>query len=509
MSEETTPSELPSFDVPSLEAMNAYLPQFQFEKLAACGGMGAVYKAYQESLDRRVAVKILPPEFGAEQAFTDRFKIEARAMAKLNHTNIVGVYDFGITAGGHLYLVMEWIEGRSLHDLIHKGSLSLRKATNLAMQLCEALTFAHDHQIIHRDIKPGNIMVNDSDHVKVADFGLARPVSDEAEQENPYGTPDYAAPEIRGGSVVDHRVDIYAAGVVLYEMLTGTIPGEPRRSVTEFAKISTRWDSIIAKAIDPDPEKRYQDAGELRAHINVAMKQSAEPGAVPSDVMAIDLGIGVGTASRAGMGTGLGAGLGAGLRAGAGSGTAAPATPAVAAVPAVRAPGPSVPRAPGVRAPGAPAVVAKQKAAPPPKPAVRMTPQQQQLVLVIGVVAAVVVGFLALIFWPSSKSASRSSSVSAEATPDEIHEVMQDLEKDDAELAMLVNSFAQDWAATGADRNPASPTAEKLRKAELAAVLAKAKDRMEAARRAEIVAAEMAKLTGAPSLKALEQASER
>ena len=475
--------------------MNAYLPQFKFEKLAACGGMGAVYKAYQESLDRRVAVKILPPEFGAEKEFADRFKVEARAMAKLNHTNIVGVYDFGITEGGHLYLVMEWIEGRSLHDLIHKGGLSLRKATNLAMQLCEALTFAHEHQIIHRDIKPGNIMVNDSDHVKVADFGLARPVSDEAEQENPFGTPDYAAPEIRGGSVVDHRVDIYAAGVVLYEMLTGTIPGEPRRSVTEFAKISTRWDGIIARAIDPDPDKRYQDAGELRAHINMAMKQAAEPGAVPGDVMAIDLGIGMGTASRAGMGTGL--------RLGAGSGAAAPAAPAV------RAPGPSVPRAPGVRAPGVSAAVEKKKAASPPMPAVRMTPQQQQLMLVIGVVAVVAVVFLALIFWPSSKSASRGSFASVQATPDEIHEVMQNLEQHDAELARLVNSFAQDWAATGADKNPTSPVAEKLREAQNAAVQAKAKDRLEAARRAEIVAAELAKLSVAPSLKSLKQAAAR
>jgi serine/threonine protein kinase len=272
-------NEPPKFDVPSIEAMTAYLPQFKFEKLAACGGMGAVYKAYQESLDRRVAVKILPPEFGAEQGFADRFKIEARAMAKLNHTNIVGVYDFGITGGGHLYLVMEWIEGQSLHDLIHKGSLSLRKATNLAMQLCEALSFAHEHQIIHRDIKPGNIMVNDADHVKVADFGLARPNTGEAEEENPFGTPDYAAPEIRGGSVVDHRVDIYAAGVVLYEMLTGTVPGDPRRSVTEFAKVSTRWDEIIDKATHPDPGKRYQDAGEFRAYINAAMKMAAEAAA--------------------------------------------------------------------------------------------------------------------------------------------------------------------------------------------------------------------------------------
>ena len=433
MPEETPPKELPSFDVPSIEAMSAYLPQFRFEKLAACGGMGAVYKAYQESLDRRVAVKILPPEFGAEKEFTDRFKVEARAMAKLNHTNIVGVYDFGITGGGHLYLVMEWIEGRSLHDLIHKGSLSLRKATNLAMQLCEALTFAHEHQIIHRDIKPGNIMVNDADHVKVADFGLARPNTGEAEEENPFGTPDYAAPEICGGSVVDHRVDIFAVGVVLYEMLTGTVPGNPRRSATEFAKIPARWDEIINKATHPDPEKRYQDAGEFRAHINMAMKQAAEA--------------------------------------------------------------------------EAPAVVEKRKPAPAATAAAPLT-QQQQLMLVVAVVAVVVVGLLGLIFWPSSRSGT-SSGVGAEATPEEIHEVMEKLEQNDPELARLISSFAQDWAATGAGRNPASPVAEKLRAAQNAAVQAKAKDRLEAARRAEIVAAELAKLKAAPSIKALKEAAAR
>ena len=274
MSEDAAPHDQPSFDVPSIEEMSAYLPQFKFEKLAACGGMGAVYKAYQDSLERRVAVKILPPKFSAEQGFSDRFKVEARAMAKLNHTNIVGVYDFGITPGGHLYLVMEWIEGRSLHDLIHKTNLPLRKATNLAIQLCEALSFAHEHGIIHRDIKPGNIMVNDADHVKVADFGLARPTN-EAEEENPMGTPDYAAPEICGGNVVDHRVDIFAVGVVLYEMLTGRVPETPRRPVTLYAKVSSRWDEIIAKAIHPDPNKRYQDAGEFRAYINAAMKQES------------------------------------------------------------------------------------------------------------------------------------------------------------------------------------------------------------------------------------------
>lgn len=454
MPEESPPDEQPSFDIPSLEAMDAYLPQFKFEKLAACGGMGAVYKAYQESLDRWVAVKILPPEFGAEREFSDRFKVEARAMAKLNHTNIVGVYDFGITAGGHLYLVMEWIEGRSLHDMIHKGGLSLRKATNLAMQLCEALSFAHEHQIIHRDIKPGNIMVNDADHVKVADFGLARPVSDEAEQENPFGTPDYAAPEIRGGSVVDHRVDIYAAGVVLYEMITGTVPKEPRRSVTEFAQVSKRWDEIIARAMHADPDKRYQDASEFRAHINVAMKQAAEPGAAPARPIAIDLGLGLDSGRIAGL--------------------------------------------------KGPLMAASMKPASQPKPAARMP--QQQVMLAAGVAGVVLGGLLVFLFRPSAKEAEIKAG--AAATPAEIQQVMQNLEHDDTELTRLLNSFAEDMAATGADQSPGSALAEKLRKAHQSTLLAKVRERQAAARRAEIVAEQVENLKGAPSLKALRKAAE-
>jgi serine/threonine protein kinase len=434
MSEDRTPPEQPSFDVPSIEEMASYLPQFKFEKMAACGGMGAVYKAYQESLDRWVAVKILPPKFGEEKEFVERFKSEARTMAKLNHTNIVGVYDFGITPGGHLYLVMEWIEGRSLHDLIHKTNLPVRKATNLAMQLCEALSFAHEHGIIHRDIKPGNIMVNDADHVKVADFGLARP-SNETEEDNPMGTPDYAAPEIRGGSVTDHRVDIFAAGVVLYEMLAGRVPEQPRRPITLFAKVSPRWDEIVAKAVHPDPEKRYQDAGEFRAHINAAMKQEA--GIVLPD-----------------------------------------------------------------------ALDAKPKVLVPKKKAPAMS-QKQQMMLTFGFAGLVLVALLALVFWPASRRSVAVSTAGAgvEAAPEEVHDVLQNLEKNDAELAKLVNSFAQDWEASGAGRAPA--VAEKLRAAQMAAVKAKAKDRLEAARRAEVVATELEKLKEAPSLKALQQAAAR
>jgi len=289
MSQEAPAPHQPLFDVPSVEEMAALLPQYAFERLAAFGGMGAVYKAKQQSLDRPVAIKILPPEFGAEPEFADRFKAEARAMAKLNHTHIVAVYDFGITKGGHLYLVMEWVQGPTLHEIIQKGSVPVKRAAHLAAQLCDALSYAHTHKILHRDIKPGNIMVTEDDQVKVADFGLARPITGEAE-ENPYGTPDYAAPEILGKGAVDQRVDIFAAGVVLYEMLTGRVPQQPRRPVTDFAPVSARWDELIGKATHPEPEKRFQDARDFRAQIIHLINQAAQAAAAPvADAVAVSV----------------------------------------------------------------------------------------------------------------------------------------------------------------------------------------------------------------------------
>ncbi len=275
MSQDLSAQHQPPFDVPSVEEMAALLPQYAIEKLAAFGGMGAVYKARQVSLDRPVAIKILPPEFGMQEDFADRFKSEARAMAKLNHTHIVAVYDFGLTQEGHLYLVMEWVEGNTLHTLIQNGSIPVKKAARLAMQLCEALAFAHQHKILHRDIKPGNIMISNDEQVKVADFGLARPITGEAE-ENPFGTPDYAAPEILGKGAVDQRADIFAAGVVLYEMLTGRVPQQPRRSVQEFAPLSPLWDELIDKATHPEQAKRFQDVSEFRAHIAKLINEAAQ-----------------------------------------------------------------------------------------------------------------------------------------------------------------------------------------------------------------------------------------
>lgn len=262
------------------------------------------------------------------------------------------------------------------------------------------------------------------------------------------GTPDYAAPEIRGGSVIDHRVDIFAAGVVLYEMLTGTTPGEEYRSVTEFTDVSPRWDQIIGKAIHPDPDQRYQEAGEFRAHINVAMKQEAAGGVMP--VMDETAG---------------------GMFAAAKSAAVAPQQPS--------------------------------KPQPRPQPRPKMS-QGQQLAVIGGTIGVVVVAVLALIMWrPAGTS---PPALGTQASPDEIREIVATLEQKDRELARMVNSFAQDWLSSGADKN--LTTAEKLRAAQTTVLEAKLRERRASARRAEVIAAELEKLETAPSLKNLKKAVE-
>ncbi len=560
MPEESPHHHAPPFDVPSVEEMTSLLPQYEFEKLAAYGGMGAVFKARQESLDRPVAIKILPPEFGAEKDFAERFKSEARAMAKLNHTHIVGVYDFGITKSGHLYLVMEWVEGHTLHELIQKGSLPVRRAANLEMQLCEALAYAHSHKILHRDIKPGNILINQEDQVKVADFGLARPITGEAE-ENPYGTPDYAAPEILDKKAVDQRADIFAAGVVLYEMMAGRVPQQPRRSVAEFAPVSAKWDELIDKATHPDPEKRFQDVRDFRAQI--AMMMSQTPVAV--SVVEVEKDEDSTPKKKTGF-TPLHLGLFA---------VVAVALIAVVLVTFFREEpvnGPSTAFV-AVSNPSTekeepnkaePILEAAEKKSVPVVVMPVPEPEPKKTVDPVPVPAATVVAM----------------APAPIPTPEDPRTVIQKLEERDAELARLVNAFGDEWAANdaidieaevqelagkyipalqrsltglmpeqrdlilseisqvankeplneptdtwppvlrslrqtynaqfGVIQSQADAAAKTMRAAQCELVLSKAKERaaagkLETAKLAEIVAAELAKLTTAPSLKALKQ----
>jgi serine/threonine protein kinase len=565
MSEEAPHHHPPPFDVPSVEEMNAILPQYAFEKLAAYGGMGAVFRGRQRSLDRLVAIKILPPEFGAEPEFAERFKSEARAMAKLNHTNVVGVYDFGITTGGHLYLVMEWIEGPTLHELIHKGSIPVRKVAHLGMQLCDALAYAHSHKILHRDIKPGNIMINQDDQVKVADFGLARPITGEAE-ENPFGTPDYAAPEIMARQAVDQRADIFAAGVVVYEMLTGRVLKSPRRSVTEYAPVSKRWDDLIDQATHADPAKRIQDALELRARISQVITPNTESVAVlevVADAVAVPGKKAIAPMHLAMIGAALIIVLGIVI------GTLAKPEPEKPRKQKIAAQKPEVKPSPKVKSKSEPLMVKDSEKKP--EPLVGMPQSESEKKASQPLTSA-----------PSMAVAPAPVQPPPEPAPETPLEAMQRLEARDPELTKLVTAFAQEWAANdvldtelerrdlaakyipalqrsltglapeqrdqvlseisrvandeplnepdstwplvlsnlrltydeqiGAIQAQANAAAEKMRAAQCALVVEKAKERAaagktEAAKLAEVVAAELAKLKAAPSLRALKESA--
>ena len=282
MSDEYDASAAPStFEPPTPEELAQLLPQYEVQDFIAQGGMGAVYLARQPALDRLVAIKVLPPYWGGEIDFAARFQIEARAMARLQHSNIVSVYDFGMTQEGHLYLVMEYVHGATLHQFIQARSLSTQHILSYALQLCDALQYAHEHGIIHRDIKPANVLVNEDGRVKVADFGLARPAAAH-EHEVMMGTPDYAAPEITDGTTVDHRADIFALGVLIYEMLTGFTPSRSSRPASAVAGVDAGWDEVISKATRPLSKDRYATVKDMRAAISqVASRRRYAPGAHP------------------------------------------------------------------------------------------------------------------------------------------------------------------------------------------------------------------------------------
>lgn len=267
-----------TFQAPSLQELAHYLPQYEIHDFIAQGGMGAVYLARQAALDRYVAIKVLPAMISGEtdMDFTARFQIEARAMAKLHHGNIVGVFDFGTTQAGHLFLVMEYVPGHTLHDLIHTGAVTKEHALSYALQLCDAIQYAHDHGIIHRDIKPNNILISTDGHVKVADFGLARATAAQ-DQEVMMGTPDYAAPEITQGIEVDQRADIYAMGVLFYETLTQTLPKKTRQLASVLSGADVGWDEVIAKATRVFPKDRYQQVKEMRQSISLIANRRRFP----------------------------------------------------------------------------------------------------------------------------------------------------------------------------------------------------------------------------------------
>ncbi len=206
------------------------IPGFQIMSKLGQGAMATVYKARQLSLDRIVAVKVLPKRLSENQEFVDRFYREGRAAAQLNHANIVQAIDVG-EAGGYHYFVMEFIDGQTVYDLFQKSVVDEKKAINIILQTAMALDHAHARGFIHRDVKPKNIMIGDNGDVKLADMGLAREISDyetaQSEAGRAYGTPYYISPEqIRGEINIDFRADIYSLGATFYHMVTGRVPFE-------------------------------------------------------------------------------------------------------------------------------------------------------------------------------------------------------------------------------------------------------------------------------------------
>ncbi len=261
---------------PSVEELGSIFDELEIVRLIGRGGMGAVYQARQKKLDRVVALKILPPEMSQDASFAQRFTHEAQAMAKLNHPHIVQLFEFGQKQ--HLYyLVMEYVDGMSLRSLLDSGHVSPKEALAIVPQICDALQFAHDKGIVHRDIKPENILIGKNGVVKIADFGLAKLVGrSNIEPEKVIGTPQYMAPEqINNPAEVDHRADIYALGVVFYQMLTGELPSKQFQPPSRKVLVDVRLDEIVLKALEKTPEMRFQNATVFKTEIETVASTAA------------------------------------------------------------------------------------------------------------------------------------------------------------------------------------------------------------------------------------------
>ena len=255
------------------------------------GGMSDVYKAKCHKLNRFVAIKVLKQEYSEDKNFVAKFRVEAQSAAGLSHPNIVSIYDVGEDGGLH-YIVMELVEGITLKNYIEKkGRLEVKEAVSIAIQVAQGIQTAHSHHIIHRDIKPQNIIISKEGKVKVTDFGIARVSSAQTINSNAMGSVHYISPEQARGNYSDERSDIYSLGISLYEMITGQVPfdGDTTVSVAlqhiqseipspkEIAEdLPISVEKIIYKCTQKKPERRYAKAGELIADLKQSLQTPEE-----------------------------------------------------------------------------------------------------------------------------------------------------------------------------------------------------------------------------------------
>ena len=267
----------PRVPMPTPAELTEILPHGRYlaEQVIGQGGMGMVYRGTQVSLNRAVAIKLMKCGTGGHYAFEDRFRREAQSMAQLNHPNIVTIFDYGYIGKDFHFLVMEYIDGTDVAEIMRTGGMTPQLAMMLLPQICHALEYAHGRGIVHRDIKPANIMITRQGEVKVADFGLAKKI----DQFNSFithtnmimGTPEYAAPEqIDAHREVDHRADIYSLGVMIYQMLMGQLPRGAWQPPSSKAGIDPRLDNVVVRALMPDRNQRFQSVAELRLALEAA-----------------------------------------------------------------------------------------------------------------------------------------------------------------------------------------------------------------------------------------------
>ena len=282
--EETEPSPSAGRRIPEPDELAGLFPHLEIGELLGRGGMGVVYRARQISLDRPVALKILAVDPEADPEFAERFAREAKALATLSHPNIVSIHDFG-RAGEHYYLLMEFVDGTDLRQIIRDGEVQPAQALEIVSQICEALQYAHEEGVVHRDIKPENILLDRKGRAKIADFGLAKILGKDPSDltltgsRQVMGTVHYMAPEqMQDPLEVDHRADIYSLGVVLYELLTGEVPMGRFPPPSRKIQVDLRVDEIVLKALEREPEARYQRIGDVKTDLDRVQASPAPPG---------------------------------------------------------------------------------------------------------------------------------------------------------------------------------------------------------------------------------------
>ncbi len=294
--------------------VGSQINQYKILEKIGSGGQGTVYKALDTKLNRSVVIKILPPELTVKTANFKRFEREAQLCSQLDHPNICTIYDFH-EANGVFYIAMQYVEGKNVRQLVSGRPLEVKSALSIAIQVTDALAYAHSKSIIHRDIKAGNVMVNNAGQVKILDFGLAKLLEDEqvdasggvdrtqiTELGIPYGTATYAAPEQARGERADARSDIFSTGVLLYEMLTGiwafqgktvvdvrhqVLYGTPRPLAEQRQEpLPAQLQQIVDKALAKDPKDRYQSIAKMRDDLRAVLQDLAGPQLMQTDTFA-------------------------------------------------------------------------------------------------------------------------------------------------------------------------------------------------------------------------------